>query len=107
MRTIYIDSEFKCHVSPSSGYTSVETDAFDGKCDTYIEGYRFIPAGQTWTRADGVVFTGEMIAPWKSWAELDAAQREYEREQYQTAVAQNGEYEDALSEIETALGVNA
>lgn len=107
MRTIYIDSEFKCHVSPSSGYTSVETDAFDGKCDTYIEGYRFIPAGQTWTRADGVVFTGEMIAPWKPWAELDTAQREYEREQYQALAAQNAEYEAALSEIETALGVNA
>ena len=106
MRTIYIDSEFNCHVSPGSGYTSVETDAFDGKCDAYIEGYRFIPAGQTWTRADGVVFTGEMIAPWKPWAELDAAQREYEREQYQTVVAQNTEYESALTEIETALGVD-
>lgn len=106
MKTIYIDSEFKCHVSPSSGYTSGETDAFDGKCDAYIEGYRFIPAGQTWTRADGVVFTGEMIAPWKPWDELDAAQREYEREQYQTVVAQNTEYESALTEIETALGVN-
>ena len=56
-------------------------DAFDGKCNAYIEGYRFIPSGQTWTRADGVVFTGEMIAPWKPWDELDAAQREYEREQ--------------------------
>lgn len=106
MRTIYIDSELKCHTASGEGLTTIETDAFDGKCDTYIEGYRFIPAGQTWTRADGVVFTGEMIAPWKSWAELDAAQREYEREQYQTAVAQNAEYEVALQEIETALGVN-
>lgn len=105
MKTIYIDSEFKCHVSPSSGYTSVETDAFDGKCDAYIEGYRFIPSGQTWARADGVVFTGEMIAPWKPWAELDAAQREYERAQYQALAAQNAEYEAALSEIEEALGV--
>ena len=41
-----------------------------------------------------------------AWAELDAAQREYEREQYQTVVAQNTEYESALIEIETALGVN-
>ena len=104
---IYIDSEFKCHVSDDGTMTAVKTDAFDGKCDTYIEGYRFIPMGQTWTRADGVVFAGEMIAPWKPWAELDAAQREYEREQYQTVVAQNAEYESALSEIETALGVNA
>ena len=103
---IYIDSDFKCHVTSGEDLTPIETDAFDGKCDAYIEGYRFIPAGQTWTRADGVVFTGEMIAPWKSWAELDAAQREYEREHYQTAVAQNTQYESALTEIETALGVN-
>ena len=107
MKTIYIGSEFKCHVTSGEGRTQVETDAFDGKCDTYVEGYRFIPAGQTWTRADGVVFTGEMIAPWKPWAELDTAQREYEREQYQALAAQNAEYEAALSEIETALGVNA
>ena len=104
---IYIDSDFKCHVSDDGTMIAVETDAFDGKCDAYIEGYRFIPSGQTWTRADGVVFTGEMIAPWKPWAKLDAVQREYEREQYQTVAAQNTEYEAALSEIETALGVNA
>lgn len=107
MKIIYIDSDFKCHTFTAEGLTTIETDAFDGKCDAYIEGYRYIPAGQTWTRADGVVFTGEMIAPWKPWAELDAAQREYEREQYQTVVAQNTEYESALTEIETALGVNA
>lgn len=107
MKTIYLDSDFKCHASDDGTMTAVETDAFDGKCDAYIEGYRFIPAGQTWTRADGVVFTGEMIAPWKPWAELDPAQREYEREQYQALAAQNTEYEAALSEIETALGVNA
>ena len=107
MKIISIDADFKCHTSTADGLTQIETDAFDGKCDTYVEGYRFIPAGQTWTRADGTVFTGEMIAPWKPWAELDAAQREYEREQYQTVVAQNAEYEAALSEIETALGVNA
>lgn len=81
MKNIYLDSDFKCHTSATEGLTQVETDVFDGKCDTYIEGYRFVPSGQTWTREDGVVFTGEMIAPWKPWAELDAAQREYEREQ--------------------------
>lgn len=79
--TIYIDTDFKCHVSnPNSIYTAVESDFFDGKCDAFIEGYRYIPAGQTWTREDGVAFRGEMIAPWKPWQELDAAQREYERE---------------------------
>lgn len=104
--TIYIDTDYKCHTAPGPGLTAVETDAFTGKCTAYIEGYRFVPDGSTWTRSDGEVFRGEMIAPWKPWDELDAAQREYEREQYAAVIAQNAEYEAALSEIETALGVN-
>ena len=97
---IYIDEGFKCHTSNPDGlYTAVETDAFDGKCTAYIEGYRFVPSGSTWTRPDGVVFQGEMIAPWKDWRELDAAQREYERELL-------SQYEQALYEIEQALGVS-
>lgn len=96
---IYIDQNFKCHVTDTGTLTAVETTAFDGKCDTYIEGYRFVPAGSTWTREDGVAFTGEMIAPWKDWNELDAAQRGYEREQiaeYNALVAELSEvYEDA------------
>ena len=31
-------------------------------------------------REDGVEFPGEMIAPWKPYAELDAAQRAYEQQ---------------------------
>ena len=96
--TIYIDSDFKCHTVTGDGLTAVETTAFDGKCAAYIEGYRFIPAGQTWTRENGTVFTGEMISPWKPWAELDSIQRAYEQEQ---AAA----LEAALTEIEEALGV--
>lgn len=80
MRMIYIDAEFKCHLSNPDGiYREVETDSFDGKCDTFVEGYRFVPSGEHWTRSDGEVFTGEMIAPWKPYAELDAAQRQYEQ----------------------------
>ena len=77
---------------------SVETAAFDGKCDAYIEGYRFVPSEKTWVREDGMEFAGEMIAPWKPWQVLEEAQREYERQ----LVA---EYEAALQEIEEALGV--
>ena len=102
---IYIDDEFKCHTQAADGLTAVETDFFEGMCAAYIEGYRFVPAEKTWTAADGTAFRGEMISPWKPWAELDAKQREYEREQYETLTAQNAEYEAALSEIETALGV--
>lgn len=94
--TIYIDTDFKCYAESADGLTAVETDVFDGKCAAYIEGYRFVPDGSTWVREDGTVFTGEMIAPWKPWAELDAVQREYEREQYSSLLAQLSEvYEDA------------
>nr|DAO31577.1 MAG TPA: hypothetical protein [Caudoviricetes sp.] len=103
--TIYIDTDYKCHTAPGPGLTAIETTAFDGKCTTYIEGYRFVPSGSTWVRSDGAIFQGEMVAPWKPWDELDEAQREYEREQYTAITAQNAEYEAALSEIETALGV--
>lgn len=92
MRTIYIDPDFKCHVTDDGTMTAVETDAFEGKCDAYIEGYRFVPSGETWTREDGEVFTGEMIAPWKDFAALDAAQRDFEREQL-------AEYTEALKTV--------
>lgn len=81
MAMIYIDAEFKCHVADDGTMTAVETNVFDGKCDAFIKGYRFIPAGESWTREDGTVFRGEMVAPWKPYSELDAAQRQYEREQ--------------------------
>lgn len=105
--TIYIDSDYKCHTAPGDGLTAVETDVFGGKCQAYIEGYRFVPAGASWTRPDGVVFRGEMVSPWKPWRELDSAQRAYEQEQLESLSAQNAEYEAALAEIEAALGVNA
>lgn len=93
---IYIDTDYKCHVSSGDGLTAVETDVFDGKCPAYIEGYRFVPAGSAWMREDGVVFRGEMIAPWKPWGKLDAAQAKYEREQYRLLVAELTEvHEDA------------
>ena len=79
MKTIYIDSEFKCHATNDGTLISVATDFFDLKCNAFIEGYRFIPSGESWTRADGAVFRGEMIAPWKDFAELDKTQREHER----------------------------
>ena len=99
MKTIYVDSDFRCHVTQNGTMNAVESDYFDGKCDAFVEGYRYIPAGEHWTRPDGVVFTGEMISPHMDYAALDKAQRAYEQQQL-------AQYEAALSEIETALGVN-
>ena len=91
MRTVYLDQDFKCHIAAEEGFLPYEVDGFDGKCDTYIEGFRIAPSGATWTRDDGVAFAGLMIAPWRNMEILDAAQTEYEKAQA------------ALAEIEEAL----
>lgn len=65
--TIYIDTEYKCHLTDDGTMTAVETDYFDGYCAKYIEGYCYIPD-------QGKLF------PWKPFAELDAAQRAHEKE---------------------------
>ena len=98
--TIYIDSDYKCYVSDAEGRRAVETDSFDGKCEEWIESYRFVPEGETWVNLNGEMFRGEMIAPWKDLGEAYAAQAAY-------VTAQNAQYEATLSEIEVALGVNA
>lgn len=82
---IYIDDDFKCHTVEEDGFMPIEAGFFDGKCNTFINGYRFIPAGKTWTREDGVVFKGEMTTPWKPYSELAAAQAEYEKAQLELA----------------------
>ena len=79
---IYVDSDFKCHITnPDNLFQEVETDFFnEGKCTAFIEGYRVVPFGKSWTRSDGVIFHGEMVAPWKPYSELAAAQAQYERD---------------------------
>ena len=85
--TIYYDSLYHCHRIDDGTMTAVETDFFIGKCDTLVDGYCY-------DTSKGYV----QIYPWKPLDELDAAQREYERQQI-------AEYEKALAEIEAALGV--
>ena len=80
MKTIYIDADFKCHLTDDGTMTAIETDFFDDKCDAFIEGYRFVPSGKSWVREDGKVFRGEMVTPWKDYRELDAAQRQHEQD---------------------------
>lgn len=98
MRTIYLDSDFKCHVLNDGTMRAVETEDFNDKCDAYIEGYRFVPEGESWTRSDGRVFKGKMIAPWIPCSELNNIQRDYKKQLI-------ADFESALTEIETVLGV--
>lgn len=89
--TIYLDNDFKCHLTDDGTMRANETGAFNGKCTTYIEGYRLVPQGEVWTRSDGVEFTGLMIAPWKDYALLEAAQAQYVADLTTAAAAyQNG-----------------
>lgn len=67
--TIYVDSLYHCHRTDDGTMTVVETGFFIGKCDTFVEGYCY-------DTSKGYV----QIYPWKPFSELDAAQREYERE---------------------------
>lgn len=75
---VYLDSDFRCHLTDGSGMRPVETDFFNGKCAAFVEGYRFVPAGESWTRSDGAVFQGEMIAPAEDYEALAKAQQQYE-----------------------------
>ncbi len=85
--TIYVDSLYHCHRTNDGTMTAVETEFFNGKCDTFVEGYSI---------DDSKGY--RQIYPWKPMSELDNAQREYERQLL-------AEYESALAEIEKALGV--
>lgn len=60
---IYIDDEFRCYATSAEGLREQECSFFDGKSERFIEGYRYVPTGEIWTRNDGVQFRGEMISP--------------------------------------------
>ena len=80
MRTIYVDSDYKCHIADDGMMRIVETDFFDGKCDAFLEGYCY-------DTSKGYV----QIYPWKPYDELDEAQRTYEKQQLE-------EYKDIVAE---------
>lgn len=80
--TIFIDNDCKCHVSNDGTMREVEApEFFNGKTRAFIEGYRYVPVGEIWTREDGQVFEGEMIAPWHDYELLAEFQAIYEEEQ--------------------------
>lgn len=95
---IYIGTDYKCYMTSADGRREFDAEFFDGKCSAFVEGYRYVPAGETWTRSDGTVFAGEMLSPWKDYAILAAAQAAYEE-----AAAESADMQAALE----VLGVSA
>lgn len=73
---VYVDSDYKCHVTPADGFCEVDVPFFDGKCNAFIEGYRYVPKGETWTNPQGVKCSG--VSPWRDYALLDELQTQYE-----------------------------
>ena len=82
---VYLDSDFCCHIANDGSMVAVETDFFDGKCKAFIEGYRYVPEGETWTRPDGVQFRGIMVSPAVDYEGLAKVQAQYEEDLAQMA----------------------
>lgn len=91
MRTIFVDSNFKCHPLNDGTMTAVETDFFDNKCDTFVEGFCCEPRENS-----------TAIYSWKPYSELAAAQAQYEADQDELLADYQEELLDAYRE-----GVNS
>lgn len=61
MKSIYIDSDYMCHLEDGEGRTEVLTDMFDGVVDGAIPYYRYIPQGKTWTDNKGRDYHGLFV----------------------------------------------
>lgn len=98
MRTIYIDSDFKCHITDNGTMIPIETNFFDGKCDTFVEGYCY-EIKENYTA----------IYPWKKYSELDTVQREYERQQLEKYKNEIIELKSQQTELITSYteGINS
>ena len=96
--TIYLDRDFRCHMEPEEGLQSWEDvdEFFKSKSRAFIEGYRVVPEGETWTDSNGNVFIGLMISPAVNFDILQAAQTNYEEMQ--------GRIADVEAVQETMLG---
>lgn len=94
---VYVDINdgYKCYLEDNGSMLPVETSFFDGKCRTYIEGFRCVPIGYTWVREDGMEFSGVNV-PWVDSGTLIVAQQEYEHEQYYLLLAENADMQSAL-----------
>jgi hypothetical protein len=72
----YVDSDYRLHTSnPDGAFREAAMNEgdryfFSDKCQTFIEGYCY---------DDSMGYV--QVYPWKPYDELDAAQRQYEREQ--------------------------
>lgn len=74
----YLDENFRLHVEQNEGMTEWEDTQgfFNGKFDTYVEGFRVIPEGEQWKAPDGTIYSGFMLAAAVDFDTLEKAQSE-------------------------------
>ena len=95
---IFVDNtDFKVYAAPAEGCTEYEDTFFDNKCTNLAESYRYVPAGETWTREDGEEFAGLMIAPWRDIRQYDGEQQQYLLDQLVAARAESADMQAALA----------
>lgn len=106
---IYIDkTDYRVHGIAAPSRIAAEDTFFDNKCPNLIESYRYVPAGATWTREDGVAFAGLMISPWRDIRQYDGEQQQYLLDKLaaaQAALAESPTAEEIAAAIEE--GVNS
>lgn len=102
--TIYIDFDFKCHTENDGTMQQIETAFFDGKCDAFVQGYRFVPSGEVWVREDGAEFPGKMIAPWKSYDQLAEIQAAVDEAMAPVVAERDNLLDEMQSLIDEVLG---
>ena len=83
---IYIDSDYRSHATNDGSMREFDVPDFDGKCAAFIEGYRYVPQGETWIRSDNIEFKGRMISPLVDAKKLEKIQLIYEKEQAELAL---------------------
>lgn len=66
---IYLDNEYKCHVTDDGTMRAVECDFFDSKCVEFVEGYIYDDRNSL------------VVYPWKPYAELEVIQNAVDRTQ--------------------------
>ena len=86
---VYIDTAYRCHKTNDGTRRAFDLPFFDNKCTAFIEGYRYIPPGETWIREDGVPFTGELYMICGNYEVMKLLQAQYEEDMAEVADMQN------------------
>lgn len=96
---IYVDptNGYKVSAAPALGRIAAEDTFFDNKCSDLIESYRYVLAGATWAREDGVAFAGPMVAPWRDIRRYGGEQQRYLLDQLTAARAESADMQAALA----------